>query len=85
VHRASGRVNAGLISVHYSCTYYFVAKDDCQFEFEWDENKRRAVIEKHDVDFRRAASIFDGPIVTYADDRRDYGEKRFISTGMGGR
>jgi hypothetical protein len=30
------------------------------FEFEWDEAKRLANIEKHDIDFRRARLLFDG-------------------------
>jgi uncharacterized DUF497 family protein len=29
-------------------------------EFEWDEAKRLANIEKHDIDFRRARLLFDG-------------------------
>ncbi len=50
--------------------------------FEWDENKRREVIAKHDVDILYAALIFEGEILTGIDDRRDYGETRFISLGL---
>ena len=32
-----------------------------------------------------AKAIFDGPVLTTADERRDYGEERFISIGrLGG-
>lgn len=50
-------------------------------EFEWDETKRQQVLEKHKIDLLHAALIFDGPVVTRPD-LRDYGEERFISTGM---
>lgn len=51
-------------------------------EFEWDETKRRRGIEKHHVDLLYAALIFEGAVLTRIDDRRDYGEVRFISLGM---
>jgi len=30
-------------------------------EFEWDEEKRKTNLLKHDLDFRDADLIFDGP------------------------
>ncbi|MBB3238077.1 BrnT family toxin [Phyllobacterium endophyticum] len=51
-------------------------------EFEWDEDKRRQVKQKHGVDLLYAALIFRGPVLTKRDDRADYGEERFISLGM---
>jgi uncharacterized protein len=51
-------------------------------EYEWDENKRRANIDKHQVDFRIAAFIFEAPVVKEVDTRRDYGEARFVSIGF---
>jgi uncharacterized DUF497 family protein len=53
-------------------------------EFEWDKDKRLEVIERRGVDFRQAALIFDGPVLTVEDTRRDYGERRYISIGMAG-
>ena len=53
-----------------------------EFEFEWDENKRLAVLTRRGVDFRRVAYMFNGPLLTKPDGRRDYGEDRFISIGM---
>lgn len=51
-------------------------------EFEWDETKRQATIEERGVDILWAALIFDGAVLTREDDRKDYGEKRFISLGL---
>ncbi|HER25937.1 MAG TPA: BrnT family toxin [Rhodospirillales bacterium] len=49
--------------------------------FEWDEEKRLENIEKHGVDFIRAAMIFEGPIIEDIDGRKDYGELRFRAIG----
>ena len=50
-------------------------------EFEWDEAKSRANFAKHGIDFETAGRIFDGPVFTRADRRRDYGEARHVSIG----
>lgn len=50
--------------------------------FEWDEEKRKKVIEERDVDMVYAARIFRGEVLTRVDDRADYGEERLISLGM---
>jgi uncharacterized protein len=50
--------------------------------FEWDQAKNRANIAKHGVSFETASSIFDGPIVSWIDDRKDYGETRSFSIGQ---
>ncbi len=51
-------------------------------EFEWDENKRRANIRKHGIDFVDAATIFEGQIVVIPDERLDYDETRYIAFGL---
>ena len=51
-------------------------------EFEWDEAKRRQTLEERGVDFLHAALIFEGPVLTRTDNRRDYGEVRLISLGL---
>ena len=51
-------------------------------EFEWDEQKRQEAIKKHKVDMVEAALIFEGTVFTAVDERRDYGETRYISAGM---
>ena len=53
-------------------------------EFEWDKQKRITTIAQHGVDFRDALLIFEGPVITRIDDRKDYGELRLISVGMVG-
>lgn len=50
-------------------------------QFEWDEKKNEANRAKHGVGFEDACGIFDGPIVTAPDDRKDYGEERVTSYG----
>jgi uncharacterized DUF497 family protein len=50
--------------------------------FTFDAAKRAEVLEKHRVDILFAALIFDGPCLTWVDDRQDYGEIREISIGM---
>lgn len=51
-------------------------------EFEWNEDKRKANLDKHGVDFLDAALIFEGTTVDRIDDRFDYGEVRWVSMGM---
>jgi uncharacterized DUF497 family protein len=49
--------------------------------FEWDENKNRQNLRKHDVRFETAALVFDDP---YAITQRDIafdGEERWITVG----
>ena len=52
--------------------------------FEWDPAKDQANISKHGVAFETAKGIFEGPVVTRHDDRREYGEERYISVGRVG-
>jgi uncharacterized protein len=55
-------------------------------QFEWDEAKKRSNFAKHGLDFADAEQVLNGPCVTFADDRFDYGEERFITLGLlGGR
>ena len=51
-------------------------------EFEWDKNKEKANVKKHKIDFEDASKIFYGKIIERADNRKDYGEDRFIAIGM---
>jgi uncharacterized DUF497 family protein len=53
-------------------------------EFEWDERKRRSILQRRGFDILNAARIFDGPVLTERDSRRDYGEDRYISLGKVG-
>lgn len=50
--------------------------------FDWDEAKRQANIEKHGVDFTHAISVlYDAPWFEI-DDRREYGENRCRAIGL---
>lgn len=49
--------------------------------FEWDEQKNASNLEKHKLDFEFATQIFDGVVLEKIDNRRDYGEVRYIALG----
>jgi uncharacterized DUF497 family protein len=52
-------------------------------EFEWDENKNRSNTIKHGIDFQEAKQVFKDPdLLTYEDNRFNYGEIRDISLGQ---
>jgi uncharacterized protein len=51
-------------------------------EFTWSETKRAANIKAHGLDFLDAASVFEGMIFTFEDDRFSYGEQRFVTLGL---
>ena len=50
--------------------------------FEWDEQKNELNIDKHGFDFADAYRIFGLPIAVDLDERRSYGEDRWIGTGL---
>lgn len=52
-----------------------------ELEFEWNEDKRTEVIKTRGVDFLYAAQIFDNPTLINRDNRKDYGEERYIALG----
>ena len=49
---------------------------------EWDEDKRVANFGKHRLAFEDVELVFVGNVVTFEDDRVDYGERRLISLGQ---
>jgi uncharacterized protein len=49
--------------------------------FQWDPDKSAANEAKHGITFLQAAQIFRGPVLKRPDDRKDYGEQRFIALG----
>ena len=48
----------------------------------WDEEKNRANIRRHRIDFADLHPVFDGPMFVTLDTRRDYGEDRQIGIGF---
>lgn len=51
-------------------------------KFEWDEEKNKANIRKHGIDFADAWQLFEHPLFAWHDDRYDYEEDRYIGIGM---
>jgi hypothetical protein len=51
-------------------------------EFDWDPTKNRRNIRDHAIDFADAVGIFGGPTWERVDDRRYYGEERWIAVGL---
>jgi uncharacterized DUF497 family protein len=47
----------------------------------WDEAKRRRTLKERELDFADAELVFAGRSMTRPDERRDYGEPRFITAG----
>ena len=50
--------------------------------FEWDESKNRTNLRKHGFHFAEAAEMFGSTLYIQPDSREDYGERRWIGTGM---
>ena len=50
--------------------------------YEWDEEKNSLNIRKHGIDFLDVSSMFQHPMVTFLDQRKDYGEDRWIGIGI---
>ena len=52
-------------------------------EFEWDGAKGASNLAKHGVSFEEACRVFRDPFaIELYDDRKDYGEERYILIGM---
>ena len=49
--------------------------------YEWDDAKSQANLVKHGLAFEDAGDVFEGDVITVADQRKDYGEPRFASLG----
>lgn len=49
---------------------------------EFDPAKRAATLEARGLDMAQASELFAGATLTVEDDRRDYGEDRFITIGF---
>jgi len=55
---------------------------DFGLTFEWDDAKSEANLAKHGVPFDVATeAFFADDLIVLEDDRRDYGENRFIAFG----
>ncbi|MHB1743916.1 MAG: BrnT family toxin [Acidobacteriaceae bacterium] len=55
-------------------------------QFEWDDDKNRQNLRKHDIRFESAALVFDDPnAITQRDSTHDEEEERFVTLGAIGR
>lgn len=50
-------------------------------EISFDPRKRTTTLRERGLDFLEAAIVFDGRTKTAVDDRRSYGETRFLTYG----
>lgn len=50
--------------------------------FTWDEHKRQITLKQRGLDFAQAEQVFAGPTLTFEDDRKDYGEQRWVTLGL---
>lgn len=48
----------------------------------YDDNKRQINLKKHGIDLAECVSIFDHPMITKEDARKNYGEQRLQSLGL---
>ena len=49
--------------------------------FEWDKKKNIANQKKHLISFEEASAVFERPILKARDDKKDYGEVRYLVHG----
>jgi uncharacterized DUF497 family protein len=50
--------------------------------YSWDEAKNKINIKKHGIDFQDAVQLFEYPMITCIDNRKDYGEERWVGIGF---
>ena len=50
--------------------------------YEWDDRKNEENIRKHGIDFADVTEVFAHPMLAALDQRRDYGEDRWIGLGL---
>ncbi len=50
-------------------------------EFEWDERKCPANIDKHGIDFMDAKEIWHGDVLDIPSPQTHHGERRYIALG----
>ena len=48
----------------------------------WDRHKNETNVEKHGLDFADAYKVFESPMMVGLDERKEYGEDRWIGIGL---
>ena len=52
-------------------------------QFEWDPEKAKANLAKHQIDFEEASEVFnDLMFITFLDEEHSKGEERYITIGL---
>ena len=51
-------------------------------KYIWSEQKNKLNIKKHGIDFSDAGEMFQYPMLTCIDQRKDYGEERWVGIGF---
>lgn len=51
-------------------------------EISYDPQKRARTLRERGLDFEEAVQMFAGRTIDFIDDRRDYGEPRWLSFGL---
>jgi uncharacterized DUF497 family protein len=52
-------------------------------QFEWDPEKAKINLKKHQVSFEEASTIFDDPMfITFLDEEHSIDEERYITIGV---
>jgi uncharacterized DUF497 family protein len=59
-----------------------MADDSSPRIFEWDDNKRRANVSKHGIDFADAKTVFLDPSARTYQSSRPNSEARYVKIGM---
>lgn len=56
-----------------------------RFAFDWDPAKERSNVQKHNISFRQAATVFRDPNqLSLYDEEHSNGEERWITVGLDG-
>jgi len=51
--------------------------------FEWDPQKAKTNLQKHQVDFEEAGTVFGDPrFITFLDDEHSQAEERYVTIGL---
>ncbi len=54
-------------------------------QFEWNQEKAKRNLKKHQVSFEEASTIFDDPVfITFLDEEHSLDEDRYITVGFSG-
>ena len=61
-------------------------EDEGKLQFEWDAEKAKKNLKKHDVSFEEASTIFDDPqFISFLDEAHSADEERYITIGLSGK